>query len=109
MLGFGFVVIDKHSVLILSGFLFCIGFLGLLRQPKIIKTFVSLEIMLFSSIVNFCYFSGCSTIKSGHIAAFAAVLLGGITLSIMFAILATQFKENKTLDVLKEDKIEIKA
>jgi len=99
------IVIDKNSVLILSGFLFLIGLIGILKQSKIVKTFISIEIMIFASILNFCYFSGSTMLKSGHVAAFMAAILSGLTLTIIFTIMAIQLKENETLDILKEQKI----
>jgi NADH:ubiquinone oxidoreductase subunit K len=87
-------LIGSESILILSGFLFGIGFLGLLRQPDIVKTIISLEIMIFASILNFAYFAGEESIRSGHLAILIAVVLSGFVWALVFTILPTQSDKN---------------
>lgn len=96
-------MLNGDSVLILSGFLFCLGFLGISRQPNLIKAFISIEIMMFAGIVNFAYFSGDEAIRSGHFAILVAVVLGGLVLAIIFAILTIQLKNGESTDMLSED------
>lgn len=96
-------MLNGDSVLILSGFLFCLGFLGILRQPNIIKIFISLEIMIFAGIINFAYFSGDEAIRSGHFAILVAVVLGGLVLAIIFAILNIQLKTRGGIDILSNN------
>ena len=98
-------MIDKNSVLILSGFLFLIGFIGLLRQSKIIKTIISIEIMTSASILNFCFFERAREFGIAHMAAIIAIILSGLVLTIVLSIIVMQFKEGETIDILKEDKL----
>lgn len=95
-------MIDQNSVLILSGSLFCIGLIGILGQPRVVKTVISLEIMIFAGILNFCYFAGADKVNLGHIAAVAIAILSGLTLAIIFAVLVMQFRQNDSLDILRE-------
>jgi NADH:ubiquinone oxidoreductase subunit K len=97
-------MISGESVLILSGVLFGIGFIGLLRQPNIVKSVISIEIMMFASIVNFIYFSGDKAIKSGHMAVLMAVTIGSLVLSVIFSIVSLQILEKKNPDVCLEEK-----
>lgn len=80
-------MISRDAILLLSVILFCLGMIGLLSQKKIIKTIISIEIMIFASIINFCYFAGEKSIKSGHFAAFMAVILSGLTISVIYTII----------------------
>jgi NADH:ubiquinone oxidoreductase subunit K len=100
-------MLDGESILLLSGFLFTIGIIGILNQTDIIKVFISIEIMIFAGIVNFCYFSGNTSIRSGHFAILIGVILGGLVLSVIFSILNLQIKDKRTGDLLEEDSEEI--
>jgi NADH:ubiquinone oxidoreductase subunit K len=91
-----------ESILMLSGFLFFIGILGLLMQRSIIKTMISIEIMVFSSVLNFAYFAGNQSLRSGHFAILIAVILSGLVLSVVFTILNSQ-ERYEISDLLDEN------
>ncbi|MDR0942069.1 MAG: hypothetical protein LBM19_00405 [Holosporales bacterium] len=97
-------MVSSESILILSGFLFSLGFLGLLKQASIVKTMVCIEIMMFASIVNFAYACGERAANSDGLAILVVVVLSGLGLSIVFTILASQLKENQNVNLLDEDK-----
>jgi NADH:ubiquinone oxidoreductase subunit K len=59
-----------------------------------VKIMISIEIMIFASVINFCYFAGGESIKFGHFAAMIAVVFGGIVLSIVYAIFNVEAKRN---------------
>ncbi|MDR1332857.1 MAG: NADH-quinone oxidoreductase subunit K [Holosporales bacterium] len=92
-----------ECTLILSGFLFCIGLLGLLRQPSIVKVIISIEIMIFAGIINFAVTTGDFPIRSGHFAILIAVVLGGLAIGVIFTICNSQTRENKDINLLDED------
>lgn len=72
-------------VLLASGVLFCLGFLGLFRQNSLIRVLIPIEVMFLASVMNFCYFAGKQIIRSGHFIALVAVFLSGLVLSIVYA------------------------
>lgn len=96
-------MINGEIVLLTSGFLFCLGFIGILKQTNIVKTLISIEIMIFASVINFCYFSGGGVIRLGHFAAFIAIVLSGLVLSVIYAICSVQLKENINVNLLSEE------
>ncbi|MDR3030955.1 MAG: NADH-quinone oxidoreductase subunit K [Holosporales bacterium] len=85
---------EKDIVLIVSGLLFCAGIIGLLRERKIIKILISIEIILISSILNFCYFS-YGMLLFGYIVAAVVLAIGGATFCIIFSLCCIQFKNNE--------------
>lgn len=80
-------MINREAILLLSVILFCLGLLGILCQKRIIKIVISIEIMIFASIVNFCYFAGGKSIKSGHFAAFIAIVFSGLIISVIYTLI----------------------
>ncbi len=95
-------MLSGEPVLLTSAILFCLGFLGLFKQANIVRIMISIEIMIFASIINFCYFAGGKAIKSGHFAALIAVVLSGLTLSIIYAVYTMQLNESDDDDLLGE-------
>ena len=74
-------------VLLTSVFLFCISFIGIFKQYSVVRVLISIEIMILASVLNFCCYA------TGEIIALIAVILSGITISIVYAIYTTQLKE----------------
>ena len=97
-------MLDGETVLLTSAILFCIGLLGLFRQTNIIRIMISIEVMFFASIINFCYFAGSHAIKSGHFAALIAVVLSGLVVSVIYAIYTEQLNEPGDPDLLSDEK-----
>ena len=87
-------MLNGETVLLTSAILFCIGFIGLFRQNDLVRVVISTEVMFFSSVLNFCYFSGSKAIKSGHFAALIAVILSGLVISVIYAVHTIQLKED---------------
>ncbi len=96
-------MINRDVILLLSAILFCFGLIGLLSQKKIIKTIISIEIMIFASIINFCYFAGGKTIKSGHFATFMAVILSGLTISVIYTLITKKSSDIPNNIFIEED------
>jgi NADH:ubiquinone oxidoreductase subunit K len=71
-------------VFLLSFLLLFIGLVGACFQRDFIKIFISLEISVFGSIVNFSCFSG--DINAAYFTILVAVMLGCLTFSVIFAI-----------------------
>ncbi|MDR0640142.1 MAG: hypothetical protein LBF65_00160 [Holosporales bacterium] len=88
---------------LLSWPLFCIGMIGAFKQSDLIKTFISLEIAIFASIINFAYLSECYPIKAGHFVILVAVILGCLTFSILFAIMNAELSSGESQDIVEED------
>ena len=97
-------MLGGETVLLTSAILFCIGLIGLFRQTNVIRIMISIEVMFFASIINFCYFAGSHAIKSGHFAALIAVVLSGLVISVVYAIYTEQLKESDDIDLLSEGK-----
>ncbi|MDR1609615.1 MAG: NADH-quinone oxidoreductase subunit K [Holosporales bacterium] len=89
-----------EGTLILSGFLFCIGLLGLVMQRSIVKVIISIEIMIFAGILNFTVAAGDVPIRSGHFAMLIAGMLGGLALSVVFTIYNSQMMDDKKVNLL---------
>lgn len=87
-------MIDRDIILLLSVCLFCIGIVGALYQKNVIKVIISIEVIVFSSIINFCYFAGGKSIKSGHFAAFTAVIISGLVISVIYTIITQKQTNN---------------
>lgn len=100
-------MISRDGILLLSVILFCLGLIGILCQKRTIKIIISIEIMIFASIINFCYFAGGKAIKSGHFAAFTAVILSGLTISIIYTLMTKNSRDGSNI-VLKEQASEEK-
>ncbi|MDR1365210.1 MAG: NADH-quinone oxidoreductase subunit K [Holosporales bacterium] len=89
-----------ENIVILSGFLFCIGLLGLVAQSNVVKIIISIEIMIFASIINFSAAAGDFPIKSGHLMILVAVVLGGLVLGVVFTIFNSQIADDRRVNLL---------
>jgi len=90
--------VSGNAILLTSIFLFCIGLIGIFRQGDTVRLLISIEIMILASVLNFCFFGN----SFGELIALIAVILSGITISVVYAIYTTQLKE-KNIDFLGED------
>jgi NADH:ubiquinone oxidoreductase subunit K len=77
---------EAGAVFLLSCFLFCIGLIGAFKQRDLLKTFISLEISVFASIINFSY-APARCIDAEHVVILVAVILGCLTFSVLFTII----------------------
>ena len=87
-----------NTILLTSVFLFCIGFIGIFRQENIVRVLISIEVMILASVLNFCCFGD----TFGELIALIAVILSGITISVVYAIYTTQLHA-KNIEFLSED------
>jgi NADH:ubiquinone oxidoreductase subunit K len=78
---------ETDSFILLSCLLFCIGLVGAFRQNDLLKTFISIEIAVCASIVNFAHFPVNQPVSSEHIIILVSVILGCLTFSIIFMII----------------------
>lgn len=97
------MVISGDTVILLASILFCLGFLGMLLYSSIVRIIISIEVMCLASIINFCYFAGGNTIKSGHFAAMITIILSGFVMGIIYAIFTTQHDEFDSKNILDEE------
>ena len=88
----------SRTILVTSAFLFCIGFIGVFRQYDIVRMLISIEVMILASVLNFCFLGN----GSGELIALIAVILSGITISVVYAIYTKQLKE-ENIEFLSED------
>lgn len=93
-------MLNGETVLLISAILFCIGLLGLFKRNNLIRVVISIEVMFFASVINFCYFAGSQTIRFGHIAALTVVVLSGIVLSVIYAIFTNHLDNDISDDIL---------
>ena len=78
---------NSATILITSIFLFLIGMIGIIKHKSMIKIIISLEISIFASIINFCYFSGTvSKLQLGHYCAIITLILSGLTISVLYVL-----------------------
>ncbi len=80
------------TVLLISVSLFFIGFIGVLKQYSVVRALISLETTILASVFNFCY----PLLDDGFFMALIFVILGGITISIIYAIYTIQIKEDNS-------------
>ncbi len=84
------------TVIVTSMLIFLVGLLGVFRQTSIIKTIIAIEIMILASVANFCIFSGKSKGTEGHFVAVLITLISGVTVSVLYAIYASQKRKEDT-------------
>jgi NADH:ubiquinone oxidoreductase subunit K len=94
---------DSLNIFLLSGTLFCIGFISLLKQTDLVKTIISIEIMQAAGVINFCYFAKKYSTMSGYLVGMVAIILSGLVFAIIFMILNLQANEDGDPNLLKED------
>ena len=82
-------MVDKYLILTLSGFIFCIGFCGVLMSSSFMKFFVSIELMIIPSVLNFCYTVQSNDICFGSITCVIAVIISGSILSLLSAVIVS--------------------
>ena len=75
------------NLILFSGFLFLIGFIGsLINKSNLIKLLLAIEMMILAAIVNFCFVNFNNTIRVGDIFALVALLNRGLIFCLIFAI-----------------------
>jgi NADH:ubiquinone oxidoreductase subunit K len=94
---------DSADVFLLTGTLFCTGFIGLLKQVDIVKTMISIEIMQMAGIINFCHLAKKYSEINGYLISVIAIILSGLVFAIIFMILNLQANGFGNSNLLKED------
>jgi NADH:ubiquinone oxidoreductase subunit K len=95
---------ELDLVVLVSGFIFFIGIICLLLERNIIKTLISLEIILISAMLNFCCSSSTKGLWFGYYACISIVVIGVLTFCVVFSICCFEFKNcNNMFSVDNED------
>ena len=80
-------MINSTVMLLTSIFLFLIGIIGIMKHKSMVRIIISLELSIFASMINFCYFSGkVSKLQLGHYFAIIAFVLSGLTISVLYTL-----------------------
>lgn len=85
-----------------SMLIFLVGLFGVFHQTSIVKTIIAIEVMILASVANFSIFSGSSKGAEGHFVAILITLLSGVTVSILYAIYASQNRKDD-MELLTEN------
>lgn len=93
-------MIDSQHVLVLSGLLFCVGLCGLISKNSIVKTIMSIEVIILSSVLNFCYFAKIAWM--GELISFIAVMLSAVFFAIAFVLISSHYDIGKNDSILEE-------
>jgi NADH:ubiquinone oxidoreductase subunit K len=78
-----------------------IGLTGVvLNRSNLIKTFMSIEIMILAGVINFAYMSYIDNSKIGHIFSITAITVSCLVFAIIFSIYT---KNNNKGDLLDDE------
>ncbi|MBD3798205.1 MAG: NADH-quinone oxidoreductase subunit NuoK [Campylobacterales bacterium] len=92
-------MIGLNHYLILSGILFSIGLIGVLRRRNLLMLFFSTEIMLNAANVAFAAISNFYHDLSGQMFAFFIVAIAASEVAIGLGLLILVYKKENTLDL----------
>jgi len=87
-----------HHYLILSGILFSIGALGMLRRSNLIMMLLSAEIMLNAVNLSFIAFSSFGDNLGGQVAALFVIAIAASEVAIGLAIAVLLFRKKGKID-----------
>ncbi len=92
-------MIGLNHYLILSGILFAIGLIGVLRRRNLLMLFFSTEIMLNAANVAFAAISSFYHDLTGQMFAFFIVAIAASEVAIGLGLLILVYKKENTLDL----------
>ncbi len=87
-----------HHYLILSGVLFTIGALGMIRRTNLIMMLLSAEIMLNAVNLSFIAFSSFGNHLGGQVAALFIIAIAASEVAIGLAIAVLLFRQKGKID-----------
>jgi NADH-quinone oxidoreductase subunit K len=92
-------MIELNEYLILSGILFSIGLIGVLRRKNLLMLFFATEIMLNSANIAFAATSGYYGDLSGQMFAFFIIAVAASEVAVGLGLLIVLYKKQGTLDL----------
>ena len=99
-------MIALSDFLIVSSTLFCIGLYIILSKRNAIQILIGVELMLNAAILNLVAFGRYDRFNnSGQVFALFAIVLAAATTAVALAIILNVYKQYKTIDPGKIDKL----
>jgi len=92
-------MIGLNEYLILSGILFSIGLVGVLRRKNLLMLFFATEIMLNSANIAFAAIGGHYGDMSGQMFAFFIIAVAASEVAVGLGLLIVLYKKQGTLDL----------
>ncbi len=92
-------MIELNDYLILSGLLFAIGLVGVLRRKNLLMLFFATEVMLNAANVAFAAISRYYGDLSGQMFAFFIIAVAASEVAVGLGLLIVLYKKHGTLDL----------
>jgi len=99
-------MITMTDFLLVSSGLFCIGLYMIVSKHNAIQILIGIELMLNAAILNLVAFGKFDRINNGgQIFALFAIVLAAATTAVALAIILNVYKQYRTIDPGKVDKL----
>ncbi|MGZ3872240.1 MAG: NADH-quinone oxidoreductase subunit NuoK [Mucilaginibacter sp.] len=99
-------MITLTDFLIVSAALFCVGLYMIVSKQNAIQILIGIELMLNAAILNLVAFGKYDRFNNGgQIFALFAIVLAAATTAVALAIILNVYKQYKTIDPGKIDKL----
>lgn len=99
-------MITLTDFLIVSAALFCVGLYMIVSKQNAIQILIGIELMLNAAILNLVAFGKYDRLNNGgQIFALFAIVLAAATTAVALAIILNVYKQYKTIDPGKIDKL----
>ncbi|MDB5088341.1 MAG: nuoK 1 [Mucilaginibacter sp.] len=99
-------MISLTDFLIVSAVLFCVGLYMIVSKQNAIQILIGIELMLNAAILNLVAFGKYDRLNNGgQMFALFAIVLAAATTAVALAIILNVYKQYKTIDPGKVDKL----
>jgi len=99
-------MISLTDFLIVSAALFCVGLYMIVSKQNAIQILIGIELMLNAAILNLVAFGKYDRLNNGgQMFALFAIVLAAATTAVALAIILNVYKQYKTIDPDKIDKL----
>ncbi|WP_094569768.1 NADH-quinone oxidoreductase subunit NuoK [Mucilaginibacter xinganensis] len=99
-------MISLTDFLLVSAVLFCVGLYMIVSKQNAIQILIGIELMLNAAILNLVAFSKYDRFNNGgQMLALFAIVLAAATTAVALAIILNVYKQYKTIDPGKIDKL----
>jgi NADH:ubiquinone oxidoreductase subunit K len=99
-------MISLTDFLIVSAVLFCVGLYMIVSKQNAIQILIGIELMLNGAILNLVAFGKYDRLNNGgQMFALFAIVLAAATTAVALAIILNVYKQYKTIDPGKIDKL----
>lgn len=99
-------MISLNDFLIVSAVLFCVGLYMIVSKQNAIQILIGIELMLNAAILNLVAFGKYDRFNNGgQMFALFAIVLAAATTAVALAIILNVYKQYKTIDPGKIDKL----